>query len=300
MMVVNQVRKASLLSNVTEEKENIIRSKSSDEGIGLNSTFESLPYIDDDDDPNSDDEHNNDNTESKMLIPVAPAAASAAVGIRINTCLQTNLTGKNNVETEEEREIMIDISGAPAKQITSTNANIKTWQKFTKQIIVAKNRFKNQDEKKQMKKVWKENYACMVSQDKFVDRISEVSAKPADIAKVKPPYAGLIDKEKEMKKNVIDDIFGKTFYDRSSYALADAQIEDQSTAGTVTLKAINSYYRFNIRTRSVDVFLEGGPTNLPSQILERKKRRSLHLERALQQIYNYIFRIYPAGITFLI
>ena len=68
-------------------------------------------------------------------------------------------------------------------------------------------------------------------------------------------------------------------------ALADAQIEDQSSAGTVTLKATNSYCRFNIRTRSVDVFLEG-PTNLPSQILDRKKRCSLHLERALQLIYN--------------
>ena len=183
---------------------------------------------------------------------------------------------------------MIDISGAQAQQITSINANIKTWQKFTKQIIVAKKRFKNQDEKKQMKKVWKENYTCMVSHDKFVNRIAEVSvAKPATvgIAKVNLPHKNnIVDKEKEMKKYVIgDDVVGKTFSDRSN-ALADAQIGDQPMAGTVTLKAINSYCRFNIRTRSVDVFLEG-PTNLPSQILDCKKRCSLHLGRALQLVY---------------
>ena len=194
-MVVNnnRVRKAaSVLSNVTEEKE-IIKSKSSDEGIGLNSTFETLPFIDDDDEDTNSDDELYDNSESKLLIPffvksISRNFNSASAAGTINTCLQTDLTEKNNVEetSEEEREIMIDISGAQAQQIsTSINANsIKTWQRFTKQIIVAKNRFKNQDEKKQMKKVWKENYACMVSQDKFVNRISEVSAKPTtDITK---------------------------------------------------------------------------------------------------------------------
>ena len=282
-----EIQKGSVLSNVTEEKE-IIRSKSSDEGIGLNSTFESLPFIDDEYETNSDqDEYDNENnnTESKMLInPIIASATSET----IKTCLQTNLTEKNNVETtKEEREIMIDISGAQAQHITSINANIKTWQKFTKQIIVAKKRFKNQDEKKQMKKVWKENYTCMVSHDKFVNRIAEVSvAKPATvgIAKVKLPSKNFVDKEKEMKKYVIgDDVVGKMFPDRSN-ALADAQIGDQPMAGTVTLKAINSYCRFNIRTRSVDVFLEG-PMNLPSQILDCKKRCSLHLGRALQLMY---------------
>ena len=283
-----EIQKGSVLSNVTEEKE-IIRSKSSDEGIGLNSTFESLPFIDDEYETNSDDDeydNENNNTESKMLTnPIIASVTSET----INTCLQTDSTEKNIVETtEEEREIMIDISGAQAQQITSINANIKTWQKFTKQIIVAKKRFKNQDEKKQMKKVWKENYTCMVSHDKFVNRIAEVSvAKPATvgIAKVKLPHKNnIVDKEKEMKKYVIgDDVVGKTFSDRSN-ALADAQIGDQPMAGTVTLKAINSYCRFNIRTRSVDVFLEG-PTNLPSQILDCKKRCSLHLGRALQLVY---------------
>ena len=282
-----EIHKGSVLSNVTEEKE-IIRSKSSDEGIGLNSTFESLPFIDDEYETNSDqDEYDNENNNTESKMPIYPIIASAT-SETINTCLQTDLTEKNNVETtEEEREIMIDISGAQAQQITSINANIKTWQKFTKQIIVAKKRFKNQDEKKQMKKVWKENYTCMVSHDKFVNRIAEVSKKPSavGIAKVKLPHKNnIVDKEKEMKKYVIgDDVVGKTFFDRSN-ALADAQIGDQPMAGTVTLKAINSYCRFNIRTRSVDVFLEG-PTNLPSQILDCKKRCSLHLGRVLQLIY---------------
>ena len=83
-------------------------------------------------------------------------------------------------KTDEAEETLIQNYGARPKlvrhQQSSTDSeqpkeNVKTWKKLTKQMILATKLISEKEEKKQLKKMWKENYAGMCNRAIVLDKV---------------------------------------------------------------------------------------------------------------------------------
>ena len=153
---------------------------SSDEGIGLiSSSLDSLPFIDDND---FEDALSEVSSETYDDAPETVFAIEDTEVEENKTFPYKTLKMCNSIydidKTDEAEETLIQNYGARPKlvrhQQSSTDSeqpkeNVKTWKKLTKQMILATKLISEKEEKKQLKKMWKENYAGMCNRAIVLD-----------------------------------------------------------------------------------------------------------------------------------
>lgn len=253
----------------TTDDEDEEEEEADDEGIGLNASsvsFDSLPYIDDGEveeiSPCSF------NSNFKALKTIAPDSATSSM------TPSTSATIKRKQFRQEEQR--------------SREDNIQSWQKVARKLLVAKKMIVNQEQKRNMKKMWKHQYVGMCNRAIVLDKVvSEASKQGMKVLPfVTTASASLSSTDSVNKKRKYMGL-GRKFYGFRSVheedsntafktfsSLAEAQVEDHCGPGDlITLRSTTSHFRLNLRTRSVDTLLENPARRI--RIFEHKKRSSL-------------------------
>lgn len=241
-----------------------------DEGIGLNNSslsFDSLPYIDD----------GNDDPED--LEKISPGSFS-------NNFKALKTIAATSDEPESASASVKRQQFRSSCRSRSREDNIQSWQKVARKLLVAKKMLVNQEQKRSMKKMWKDSYAGMCNRAIVLDKVVSEASKQG--MKVMPfvTSASVSSTDSVARKRKYMGL-GRKFYGFRSVheeetlpdfktfsSLAEAQVEDHTGPGDlITLRSSTSHFRLNLRTRSVDTLLENPARRI--RIFEHKKRSSL-------------------------
>jgi hypothetical protein len=243
-----------------------------DEGIGLNVSFDSLPFIDDEGEDDIADQFHQATALTEINVPKPLNIATKSLKVSTDTITKASPVQKKKILT---------------KQAKSKEETVQTWKKLSKQIVVAKSIIHEHEKKKKLKKMWKTNYTGMCNRAVVLDKVVSEAGKQG--FKVKPVVTssgvGGDDLDKGGKKNKKYFGLGKKFYrfrgenDNLAInftALESAHIDNNpGPIGIVALRTATSMFRLNIRTRSVEVLLQAPAKK--TRFHETQKRGSLSI-----------------------
>ena len=309
-LIYERVRKASLGGSISEEKppvSSIVKShsaydypsrarngslttnfESSDEGIGLmNSSFESLPFIDDQIDSEFPTTY-----DSEERIEIIEELVGERPSLRtLLPCRAKDLKAEILENENFIQRLQMDTGTKPKQRLltrekSTVEENMQTWKKLTKKLIISKQLIKEQDQKKQLKKMWKENYAGMCNRALVLDQVVTEASKQG--IKIKPLVTtkddselGSVPNPKANKKKYIG--LGKKFYgfhepanlkNLEKFNAGGVHVTgevNQTNSNMLVLESPSSHFQLNIRTRSVEVLL-GTPARKIIQIHGNRSR----------------------------
>ncbi len=179
-----------------------------DEGIGLNSSFDSIPFADDDVSSTFD--------LTTISIPKSPKSprgsfnfvlgASAVTPIRnpqqpkqrpsslnvtakslkspVATPVTPIITPVNSNGVKPSNDSAAETKRNRMQRLKSKEENISAWKNLTKQLVIAKKVLGEHEQKKQLKKMWATNYSGMCNRAVVLDSV--VSEADKQGIKIKP------------------------------------------------------------------------------------------------------------------